>query len=173
MAKYTGGASYKVGIVVEARPGFARVQFPDLDGLVSDWLPTTHHSTTANRDVRTLDVGNHVGVILDEHFEAGQVLGAIYSEADVAPVADPELIHHDFGGGASIELDRAGNTLRIVLGGLTVVIGEFGITINGGDVTVTGGDITTDGDVKADTISLKLHLHGGVQSGSGTTGLPQ
>lgn len=40
------------------------------------------------------------------------------------------------------------------------------IAANGHPVTVIGGDVIADG------ISLKTHKHGGVQGGSGQTGLP-
>ena len=36
-----------------------------------------------------------------------------------------------------------------------------------------GGNVTATGDVKAGSISLKSHIHSGVQTGGGTTGGPQ
>lgn len=51
------------------------------------------------------------------------------------------------------------------------------VVINGNTIvngTLTATDtITSNVDVIADTISTKRHLHGGVTTGSGTTGLPQ
>lgn len=41
-----------------------------------------------------------------------------------------------------------------------------------GDMTVTGS-IVADGNVTGDSISLKTHTHGGVQTGGGITGQPQ
>lgn len=38
---------------------------------------------------------------------------------------------------------------------------------------VIAGDITATGDVKAGTISLKTHTHGGVETGSGSTSGPK
>lgn len=40
-----------------------------------------------------------------------------------------------------------------------------------GDVEVTG-EVTVTGDVTADGISLKTHVHGGVQAGASNTGAP-
>lgn len=40
-----------------------------------------------------------------------------------------------------------------------------------GNVTV-GGNVSASGDVKAGSVSLKLHTHGGVQSGGSSTSLP-
>jgi phage baseplate assembly protein gpV len=155
----TGGASYKTGVVVEAKPGFVRVQFPDLDGLVSDWLPNAQASTTGVREVRTLDVGSHVGCMLDQHFEDGMVVGALYSEADPPPTADPNLILHDFGGGASMAFDRGAGELRLAFGGCTVTVGGAGIKIVGGDLEVEG-------------IQFLPHKHGKVQPGEGDTDVP-
>jgi phage baseplate assembly protein gpV len=166
MASNTGGASYKTGIVVEARPGFARVQFPDLDGLVTDWLPTSHASTIGNRDVRTLDVGNHVGCILDDRFEAGQIIGAIYSEADASPATDPAIVHHDFGAGASFEFDRSAGMLTVTMGGFTLKVSSAGLELSGAGIKVTGADVT------ADDISLKQHPHPDPQGGAVGAPLP-
>lgn len=47
------------------------------------------------------------------------------------------------------------------------------ITGNGGLAVSGGGGATVAGDVTADGISLKTHVHGGVQSGGGTSGTPQ
>ena len=42
MSMATGGARYKQGVVAESKPGFARVRFDDVDGLVTAWLPLLH-----------------------------------------------------------------------------------------------------------------------------------
>lgn len=47
---------------------------------------------------------------------------------------------------------------------------ENGISILG-DVTITG-DLTVTGEVTGNSIPLSTHKHGGVQTGSGTSGLP-
>ena len=56
---------------------------------------------------------------------------------------------------------RQGNTT--ITGDLTL-IGNLSVT---GNITITSGDITIDG------VSFKNHVHGGVQVGGGTTGVPQ
>jgi len=71
----------------------------------------------------------------------------------------------------------------LVTGSIT---GQTGLAITGihpvtgkggkitGDLDIDNGDVTvTSGDVKADGISLKTHVHGGVEPGTGTTGAPQ
>lgn len=160
MAKHTGGASYKAGVVVEAKPGFVKVEFPDLDGLVSDWLPTSQVSTVGVRAVRTLDIGTQVGCLMDEYFEDGMVAGAIYNDEDQPPTDNGDLILHDFGGGVSMAFDRASSKLALTFGGCVIELSSAGIKINGGDIEVEG-------------IKFLPHKHGGVQAGGTTTDVPQ
>lgn len=57
--------------------------------------------------------------------------------------------------------------------GLAVTAGTNGASLSG-DLAITNGMITiTGGDITADGISLKTHVHGGVTTGTGTTGAPQ
>lgn len=68
-------------------------------------------------------------------------------------------------------------------GSVKAVLNESGIDITGnvsidGDLSVSGeisatGTITSDTDVIGGGISLKTHVHGGVESGSSTTGVAQ
>jgi phage baseplate assembly protein V len=160
VAENTGGASFKIGLVAEAKPGFARVRFPDLDDLVSDWLPVAHGATLGNRQVSTLDVNSQVGCLLDDHFETGMVVGAIYSDVDAPPTTSGDETAYHFGQADKMVYDREAQVLTISVGGCTV-------TVDGDGITVTGGD------VKADGKSLKLHFHNNTQPGSGNTGLPQ
>lgn len=88
---------------------------------------------------------------------------------------------------ASIDIDPGGNlvasfggTANITVTGDTtlttpnvtanvsgqVTINSPAVQVNNGTVTVSGGDVIADG------ISLKHHVHGGVQGGSGNTGQP-
>ena len=68
-------------------------------------------------------------------------------------------------------------------GSVQIALSTSGVSITGdtaisGNLSVTGsisatGDVSAGGDVTAGGISLKNHVHGGVQGGSGTTGVPQ
>lgn len=64
-----------------------------------------------------------------------------------------------------------------ISGNLTVqglITGQGGMAISGGQGASVNGNITVqNGDVTADSISLKSHVHGGVQGGGSTTGTPQ
>ncbi len=54
------------------------------------------------------------------------------------------------------------------------ITGSNGLAISGGSgAQVTGNITATGGNITADGIGLKTHVHGGVQTGSGTTGAPQ
>lgn len=54
------------------------------------------------------------------------------------------------------------------------ITGQGGLAISGGNgAEVTGNVTVAGGNVAADGIGLKTHVHGGVQPGAGTTGAPQ
>ena len=90
-----------------------RVQFPDLDGLESFWLPVIQGKTRRDKHYRLPDVGEHVACLLDVRGEDGVVLGAIYSERDPAPVASVDKHHVVFDDGTLIDYDRASHKLFI------------------------------------------------------------
>jgi hypothetical protein len=82
-----------------------------------------------------------------------------------------------FGNGQYLVLyGPTGVTLTNLAQDTVVNINADGVTINIGDgatVKVNGGNVVvSDGDVIADGISLKTHVHGGVATGSGDTGPP-
>ena len=79
-----------------------------------------------------------------------------------------------YGSNASIVITSTGITLTF--GSTYIKLSSSGITTNG-DISQTGkitasGNITSAGDVKAGTVSLDLHLHSAVQTGSGISGPP-
>jgi phage baseplate assembly protein gpV len=53
-----------------------------------------------------------------------------------------------------------------------VIAGQGFAGIDGAPMSTTGSIIVTNGDVTADGVGLKTHVHGGVQTGGGTTGGP-
>lgn len=61
--------------------------------------------------------------------------------------------------------------------GHAVKLGRAGIHFNGGGHNITIDNapqiIATGGDILADTVSLKNHVHTGVQPGAGLSGAPQ
>lgn len=56
-------------------------------------------------------------------------------------------------------------------GTIEITNGSATISMSGSTIAITG-DLTVTGDVTAGTVSLKTHVHSGVQSGSSNTGTP-
>jgi len=68
---------------------------------------------------------------------------------------------------AADDITIAGDNLTFNITGNSIFnIGGTTITINSGGITVSGGDVIADG------VSLKTHVHSDVQSGSSNTGVP-
>lgn len=182
MAKNTGGASYKEGIVCAVKPGFARIRFADLDGLVTDWLPLVVKKSLKDKECLTLDVGEQVACVLDEYFDSGCVLGAIYSDADTPPVESPDKVHFSFFDGGVFEYDRASGTLTIVTTGPVdvtaggpVTVRAPSVTLDAATVTVTGrlvvqnGIACSGGDGAAMQVEGSIAATGSVMDGGGNS----
>lgn len=94
---------------------------------------------------------------------------AITRNTDRAPRLHVRLAN---GGQTKFELVATpdGNVTMTVAGALTVTAPTTNWT---GDINVNGDITVTGGDVVADGISLKTHVHSGVQSGGSNTGTPQ
>ncbi|QIY81513.1 phage baseplate assembly protein V [Chromobacterium violaceum] len=89
--------------------------------------------------------------------------------------------------GTVLQLSNDGNvriTGNLVVSGNTTIqgtttshgqiTGQGGMAVSGGNgASVAGNMAITGGDVTADSISLKGHRHGGVQTGGGVTGVAQ
>lgn len=82
-----------------------------------------------------------------------------------------ELVEYE--DGAVISYDPEAHALSAVLpdGGTAVIEAPGGLTIRG-PVSIEGL-LTVSEDVTADGISLKSHVHGSVEPGSGTSGAPE
>lgn len=103
----------KFGTVCESRPGFVRVQLPDFDNIKTSWLPVSHDKSQDDKSCYTLDIGEQVGVLLDQRGEDGMVVGAIYSEADASPTADNNVWIKQFKDGCTIEYNRETHVLKV------------------------------------------------------------
>jgi len=166
MAEKTGGVSFKVGVIHASRPGFAQVTFPDLDGLVSAWLPVVMRKSLKDKECFTPDPGEHVACVLDENFETGVVLGAVYSDADALPVASGDKLHFRFFDGGSFEYDRSSGTLTIVTTGPVNVTAAGAVTVKAPSVTIDAPETTCTGNL---LVEGKLIYQGGM-AGSGGDG---
>ena len=74
-------------------------------------------------------------------------------------------VHFSSPNGISIDFQSDGITINTT-GSLTINIGGMSCVINGSGITLTGGDIIADG------ISLKTHVHPGVVPGASNTETP-
>jgi len=95
--------------------------------------------------------------------QAGIFLPGVTSDRFPLPAGDSELVQ--FGDGCQISYDPASHVLRIAppAGARIQVIADIEIE----------GDVQCSGDIVAGGVSLKNHLHAGVEPGPGVTGKPQ
>jgi phage baseplate assembly protein V len=137
---------FRVGLVKQQDLQGARVRvaFPDRDQLLSYWLPIVFTKTQNDKSYWVPYIGEQVVCLMDEHDEAGAVLGAIYSSADTPPVQSADKYHMSFKDGASIEYDRAAHALAVSLpNGATMSISANGASIAidaSGNVKVVPGN---------------------------------
>jgi len=122
----------KFGIIseVDAPNGKARVQFPDADGIVSNWLPVSSPKTLKDKFSIPFDVNEHVWCLMDDELEFGVIGGAIYSKTETpGDLGDADVIGINFEQGLHIEYTRSTRILSIT--------GDNKFTVNvSGDVTV-------------------------------------
>lgn len=152
------------------------------DGLLTGWLP-----------LKSLCAGNGwgvyappaIGTAIEVHFQeadggVGTAGQSFFNDEDrplAVPAGEIWLAHAN---GASIKLQNDGTMTLDDGHGASIRFGGDGTITSAatqwnhtGPIAVTDGDITTNQDVIADSISLKTHTHGGVQTGSGDTGGPE
>ena len=167
MARNTGGVSYKQGVVHESRPGFARVRFDDLDGLVSDWLPVAAMKSLKDKQGHTLDTDEHVACLLDEHFEDGVVLGAVYSDADTPPTDSGDVLCWSWFDGGVMSYDRSSGLFSLQAMGNVAIEAGGSITLKSPQkVTIDAPEAECTGNL---LVKGGLTYQGGM-AGSGGSG---
>ncbi|HEY6417582.1 MAG TPA: phage baseplate assembly protein V [Candidatus Binataceae bacterium] len=107
--------SFRVGIVqaqdvVNAK---VRVVFPEYDEVISYWLFVLFAKTQNDKEYWMPDIGEQVVCLMDSRDEAGCVLGAVYSAADLTPVQSADKWHLQFRDGMFVEYDRAFHVLEL------------------------------------------------------------
>ena len=136
---------FKTGAVSAVDPGKAavRVKFDDI-GLESYWLPVIYPKTQDDKFYWLPDVGEQVRCVMDARLEDGSVIGAIYSDADVAPVASADKFRLQFKDGGHIEYDRGNGKLDIKSSGdlAAVVGGDLSAIVVGAASIEAGGEAT-------------------------------
>lgn len=160
-------ATYQEGVViaVDGAKHKVRCKIPALEDLETAWLPFLTSNAGGNKFYCLPDVGELVALLLDARGEGGCVLGTIYNDQDTTPASSNDVWKKQFSNGTTIEHDRGSGHITIHAAGKVVVNGS-NVDVNSGTITVTGGDVIADG------ISLKNHVHGGVSPGAANTGKP-
>lgn len=107
--------TFRVGIVQAQDTANAKVRvvFPDYDEMISWWLPVIFAKTQDDKFYWIPDIGEQVVCLMDLRDEAGAVLGAIYSAADVPPVNSADKFHIAFKDGANFDYDRVAHLLNL------------------------------------------------------------
>ncbi|MDY3123699.1 MAG: phage baseplate assembly protein V [[Actinobacillus] rossii] len=154
MQTHNFGATYQEGIVtdVDAAKHKVRCKIPALEDLETAWLPFLAPNAGGNQFYCLPDKGELVALLLDARGEGGCVLGAFYNEQDPTPVQDGEIWMKKFNNGTIISHHRKSGDVFVHTAG-KVVISDCNVEVNSGTVTVNGGDVIADG------ISLKNHIH--------------
>jgi phage baseplate assembly protein V len=135
------------------------VRFNDLDGLITAWLPVIYPKTFLDKVVWTLDAGEQVACILDEYFENGCILGAIYSEADVPPTTSPDKFLIQFKDGGSSEYDRSSGARTEVSKGVVDATADGAVTVKAPSVTLDTPLSTCTGEL---VVHKRLTYQGGL-----------
>ncbi|MCL1861778.1 MAG: phage baseplate assembly protein V [Proteobacteria bacterium] len=126
-----------------------RVRIGSLDNLRTAMLPVLQQKTLKDKHYCLPDIGEHVAVLLDPNGEDGVVLGAIFSDADMPPVASGDKFHRVFSDGAEFEYDRASHALNVKGGIVTINVDAVAtVTVKAGEkVTVDAPETTFTGNV--------------------------
>ena len=147
----------------------AEIRMHDLSDGFAVFAPTSQPKRLAGWSAENIQLRNTAGDVFIEITPAGLVrVKAKQMQADI----DGD-ISMNCGGGFSV---TAGGSVSVK--GASITQEGSSVDIKG-DTTVTGGfaqngsGATFSGDVNAAGISLKSHTHGGVKSGSDSTGSPQ
>ena len=166
-------------VAVDEKTAKVRVEFPDLDNMVSDWLPVVVQKSQDDKFYWLPDIGEMVVVAFDEDgdFTTGYVLGAIYNSKDTVPVANRDKYVIRFQDGTTIEYDRKARKLTAVVNGDVEITANI-TTINGN--LVVNGNITASqeiydlggsrGSLSQLRDTYNTHTHPG--DSGGTTGTP-
>lgn len=169
----------RVGTVHSIDHGAARLRVSFGSGNVSGWVPWMASRAGTVREWNPPAVGEQV-VLMNPSGEgnAGFALPGGINKTDYPAngnEAEKVTLNLPDTGEWAIYVGNAhikakNGELKLTVDGVHMTMTHDGVAIHG-DVTVQG-KIEATGDVKAGTISLKTHKHGGVQSGGSQTGTP-
>lgn len=172
----------RFGHIAEVLGPTCRVQS---GGLLTDYISCFAPCGGEHNAWCPLSIGEQVLLLCPEGDIANAVaLRGLHSAAFPAPSTDPSLHVQVFPDGTQLHYDSEAHTLGVILtaGGNVDITAASGLTLHGpltvtGAVTLNGdatcaGTVTAEGDVTAAGTSLRNHVHGQVQPGSGQSGAP-
>lgn len=175
----------RIGTIAEVDLVKARVRVQTGD-LLTGWLPWPAARAGDDREWDPPTVNEQVVLLSPSgQLANGVAILGVFSDAHPANGDRAKLHRRTYSDGAVIEYDSHAHHLRAHLpgGGTTELISDGGVHIVGditldGDLIQTGnqqvtGNVEVTVDVVAAGISLVHHVHGGVQSGGGSTGAPK
>lgn len=155
MSPTESAPAWRRGLVRQVDPARHRVkvELPDEDHLLTDWLPVITRLSMGARSSVLPRVGSQVVVLLDEFGEDGVVLGGIFSATDPAPGGDALLIRLDLEDGSVITLDPTQGVMTVDTPGRLVARAGGDVQV----VTQANATLTATGnvDVQATKIQLK------------------
>lgn len=140
-----------------------RVQFPDLDGLESYWLPVLRPKTHKDKHYCLPDVGEQVACLLDGEGEEGVVLGAVFGDRDPAQGGGPDVFEIRFGNGDALRHNRVDGSWFIQCAGPVTVEAGGPVVVRAPSVTLDTPQTTCTGNL---TVQKALTIQGG---GGGTS----
>lgn len=156
MGAINGGLRLGVVTQVYEEEAAVRVQYLDLDGVVSGKLKVLQKNTKDNKDYWLPDLEELVVVAsFPGALHNGAVLGSLYNSTNEPPFTEKEVRGLEFADGTRLFYNREESLLRveaagdveIEAAGNITVIGESDLTVEaGGDVTVTANSVTIGGE---------------------------
>lgn len=169
------------GVVLSVDLPAARAVVDLGDGLITGPIPWTAVRAGALRIWSPPSAGEQVQVLAPEgDFERARICGSLFCDAKAPPAADGSTrLQWDDGtfvsyAGGQLEVHVV-SEVKVSAEKVEVVAPNVEFT---GDIKITGdvelvGKLEATGDVKADTISLKDHVHTQVAAGTGQSGKPK
>lgn len=129
---------FRNGIVekTDAQTARIKVRFPDMDNIISDWLPVIMPCAYQDRFYSLPLEKAQVVCIMDENFEEGYVLGSIYSEADPTPISDLNKVYMEFKDGSKIFYDKENHKLNTEINGSIEAVSSDEISLSAPEVNI-------------------------------------
>lgn len=170
-------AIFKYGKIAKADPakGMYTVEI-DEDGIQTKMIPVLTNNSKGTKFESPLKVGEHVSVLMDDQFEDGVVLGAIYSDKDKpANGAGENVWRTTFEDGSFIKFDKSKGEFTVSTKGDVKVVAAKNVDVQttakvvvnaAAAVEVTAPQVTITGNV---AITGALSVTGAISMGGAAT----